>query len=79
MSSQEKVELSAYQLKDVAHVWEQMRDERPIREGQITWRTFKTTFLDRFFPFGTKGEENARINQLTKGGVSVKKYSLNFT
>ena len=37
VSSQEKAKLGAYQLKDVAQVWyEQWKDERPVREGQIT-------------------------------------------
>ena len=32
--SQEKAELAAYQLKDVAHVWcEQWKDKRPVIEG----------------------------------------------
>ena len=37
VSSQEKVELTAYQLKDVAQVWyEQWKDEGPIREGPVS-------------------------------------------
>ncbi|WMV45709.1 hypothetical protein MTR67_039094, partial [Solanum verrucosum] len=49
VSPQEKAELAAYELKDVAQVWyEQWKDERPIREGPIVWASFKTTFLDRF-------------------------------
>ena len=41
-SSQEKAELAAYQLKDVAQVWyEQWKDERPVLEGQITWELSK--------------------------------------
>ena len=41
-SSKEKVELAAYQLKDVAQVWyEQWKDERPVVEGRITWELSK--------------------------------------
>ena len=48
VSSQEKVELAAYQLKGVAQVWyEQLKEGRPIREGPISWATFKMAFLDR--------------------------------
>ena len=37
MISQEKAQLAAYQLKDVAQVWyEQWKDDRPVREGRIT-------------------------------------------
>ena len=50
-SYQEKAELAAYQLKDVAQVWyEQWKDERPVIEGWITWGTFTIDFLNRFFP-----------------------------
>ena len=52
VSSHEKAELVVYQLKDMAQVWyEQWKGERTIREGSVNWATFKTTFLDRFFPF----------------------------
>ena len=42
VTSQEKEELVTYQLKDVAQVWyEQWKDERLVREGQITWGALK--------------------------------------
>ena len=42
---------AAYQLKEVSQVlYEQWKDEKPVIEGWITWESFKTTFLDRFFP-----------------------------
>ena len=38
VTPREKVELDAYQLKDVVQMWfEQWRDERPIREVLIEW------------------------------------------
>ena len=55
VSSQEKAKLGAYQLKDVAQVlYEPWKDERPVIEGRITLRTFKFTFLDRFFSLDLK-------------------------
>ena len=45
-----KVELAAYQLKDVTQVWYEEWKERLVREGRITWGDFKMDFLDRFFP-----------------------------
>ena len=51
VSSQEKVELAAYQLKDVSQVWyEKWKDERSVIECRINWGAFKTNFLVRFFP-----------------------------
>ncbi|TMW88996.1 hypothetical protein EJD97_017789 [Solanum chilense] len=52
VSSQEEAELAAYQLKDVAQIWyEKWKEERPVREGSVTWETFKMTFLDKFSPW----------------------------
>ncbi|WMV49973.1 hypothetical protein MTR67_043358 [Solanum verrucosum] len=46
VSSEEKAELSTYQLKDVAQLWyDQLKGERPIGAGPIGWESFK---LDRF-------------------------------
>ena len=43
--SQQKAELAAYQLKNVAQVWyEQWKDERPVREGRITFGSFQGDF-----------------------------------
>ena len=51
VSSQEKAELAAYQLKDVAQVWyEKWKNERSVIECRITWGDFKTTLPDRLFP-----------------------------
>lgn len=51
VSSVEKAELSAYQLKDVAQLWHDIRKrERPIRAVPVEYETFKYVFLDRFFP-----------------------------
>ncbi|XP_049358413.1 uncharacterized protein LOC125823000 [Solanum verrucosum] len=47
VSPQEKVELAAYQLKDLAQVWyEQWKDESPVRASPVDYGLFKSTFLD---------------------------------
>ena len=51
MSTSEKAELATYQLKDVAKTWYvQLRDNRQLRGGLVTWDVLKKSFLDRFFP-----------------------------
>ena len=38
VNSHIKLEIAAYQLKNLSQVWyEQWKDERPVREGRITW------------------------------------------
>lgn len=51
VSLEEKVELPAYQLKDVAQIWdEQWKGEGPKVSGPINWEVFEEAFLDRFSP-----------------------------
>ena len=51
LSTSEKVELSTYQIKDVARAWYvQWKDNRPLSGGPLTWEVFKKAFLDSFFP-----------------------------
>ena len=50
VNEKEKVELDAYQLKDVAQVWYKIwADGRAPNAVPITWHIFKTAFLERFF------------------------------
>ncbi|WMV34431.1 hypothetical protein MTR67_027816 [Solanum verrucosum] len=51
VTSVEKAELAAYQLKGVAQAWyTQWKRNRPVEAGPINWEVFKKAFLDRFFP-----------------------------
>ena len=51
LTSKEKAELAAYQLKDASQVLhEQWKDSRPVGAGPTEWKTFKLGFFDRFFP-----------------------------
>ena len=80
VSSKEKAELAAYQLKDVAQVWyEQWKDERPMRAGPIDWGVFKMTFLERFSPLKLRERKMKEFINLRQGGMSVNEYRLKFT
>ena len=51
LTSNEKFDLTSYQLKDVAQTWcTQWRDNRALREGPITWEVFIRAFIDCLFP-----------------------------
>ena len=51
VTSIEKAELAAYQLKDVGKTgYVQWRNNRALRGGLMTWEIFKKSFLDRFIP-----------------------------
>ena len=44
VTSIEKAELAAYQLKDVSQTWYvERRDNRALRGGPVTWEIFKRT------------------------------------
>ena len=79
VSSKENEELAAYNLNDVAHVWyEQWKEERLVREGPISWSSFKTSFLCRFFPLELREMKMQEFINIRQGSMSVKDYSLNF-
>ncbi|WMV18672.1 hypothetical protein MTR67_012057 [Solanum verrucosum] len=51
LTSEQKAELAAYQLKDDAQLWyDQWKNSRTVGAGPIEWELFKSAFLDRFFP-----------------------------
>ena len=51
VNEEEKVELDAYQLNDVAQVWHMIwRDGLAPGEVPITWDVLKTAFLEWLFP-----------------------------
>ena len=56
VTPREKVELDAYQLKDVVQMWiEQWRDKTPIREVLIEGELYTVAFIDKFFPYRVEG------------------------
>ncbi|XP_015081275.1 uncharacterized protein LOC107024844 [Solanum pennellii] len=79
VSEEEKAELVAYQLKDMAQVWHRMwGDVRAPGEIPITWDVLKTEFLERFFPREQREAKVEEFINLRQGGMSVREYSLNF-
>ncbi|KAK4726950.1 hypothetical protein R3W88_031867 [Solanum pinnatisectum] len=51
VTSLDKAELAAYQLKDVAQIWyKQWKDGMPVETGPIYWEMFKEEFQNRLFP-----------------------------
>lgn len=51
VSSFEKVQLANYQLIDFSLLlYEQWKDSIPTDAGSIEWETFKSAFLNKFFP-----------------------------
>ncbi|KAH0644538.1 hypothetical protein KY284_032422 [Solanum tuberosum] len=76
----EKAELVAYQLKGVAQVWHtQWKRNRPEGADVICWEVFKRAFLDRFFPRQKRLGRVEEFINLLHGGMGVEEYSLKFT
>lgn len=66
--SQEKAELSAYQLKDVTQVlYEKWKEERPVTNGPVIWASFKTTFLNRFFNLELRESKSKNLSIFVNG------------
>lgn len=64
VSSKEKAELVAYQLKWVMKIWyEQWVEERGLGVSQIEWEEFKGTFLDQFLKLELREDKVQDIHQ----------------
>jgi len=73
VTSVEKVELAAYQLKGVAQVWyNQWKAERPEDVGPLDWEKFKAAFLDRLFPLEMRETKVPEFINPQQGNMSVK-------
>jgi len=76
LTTVEKVELAAYQLRDIAQIWyEQWKDNRPIGAGPIEWEVFKQVFLYRFFPRDLREAKVEDFINRRQGCMSMKEYA----
>ncbi|XP_019067675.1 uncharacterized protein [Solanum lycopersicum] len=73
MSTTEKAELAAYQLKDVALTWyNYWKDNQALGNDPVTWEIFQKAFLDRFLP---REHIEAKVDEfinLRQGGLTQK-------
>ena len=77
VASNEKAELTAYQLKGIAQVWyDQWKATKMIEDGPITWEEFKEAFLDHDFPLELRESKMREFLNLKQGGMSVRDYAL---
>ena len=68
----DKVELAAYQLKDVSQVWfKQWRSERHLERRLVDFDEFNEAFLDMFFPLEWREKKIAEFMNIRQGGMSV--------
>ena len=75
VSSNKTVDLSSYQLKDVAQIlYEQWQDSKPIKANPIDWESFKSEFQDRFFPREMREAKLEEFINLKQGNMIVKEY-----
>ena len=68
VTGNDRVELSSWQFKDVAHIYyTQWKANRGIDATPITWDCFSETFLDRFFPMELREAKAQKFMNLRKG------------
>ena len=79
MSTIEKADFVAYQLKDMSQTWyNQWKDNRALGDGTLTWKIFKKAFLEIFF---SREQREAKVEEfinLRQEGINLKEYSLKF-
>ncbi|XP_070029504.1 uncharacterized protein [Nicotiana sylvestris] len=75
----EVVELAAYQLRDVAGAWFEMREkERDEDDGPPTWEEFEEAFMANFIPEEDREAMATEFEQLKQGNKNVKEYYMEF-
>ncbi|KAH0711565.1 hypothetical protein KY289_007524 [Solanum tuberosum] len=76
----ERVELAAYQLKDVARTWfDQWKGGRAENAPPAIWAGFEEAFLGHFFPRELREAKVREFLTLKQEPLSVHEYSLKFT
>ena len=76
----ERVELAAYQLKDVARTWfDQWKGGRAENAPPASWACFEEAFLGHFFPRELREAKVREFLTLKQESMSVHEYSLKFT
>ncbi|XP_049410662.1 uncharacterized protein LOC125873856 [Solanum stenotomum] len=80
VTSNDRVELASYQLKDVAHIlFTKWKDNRGADASPVTWDCFTRAFLDRFFPRELREAKAQELMNSRQGTVPVQVYRLKFT
>jgi len=80
VTSNEKAELAAFQLKGIAQVWyDQWKETKMAEDGPITWEDFKMAFLDHYFPLELREVKMREFLNLKQDGMSVREYALRFS
>src|SRR5688572_21478277 len=73
VTTSEKAELAAYQLKGISQVWhDQWKETRGIEDGPVTWEDFKMAFLDHYFPLELREAKMREFLNLKQEGMSVR-------
>ena len=68
-----KAKLASYQLKDVAQTWCKMWQDSHVLGGvPVTWKIFKTTFLERFFLREMREAKVEEFINLKQGSITVR-------
>jgi len=75
-----RVELAAYQMKNVARTWfDQWKGGRAEDAPPASWACFEEAFLGRFFPRELKEAKVWEFLTLKQDSLSVHEYGLKFT
>ncbi|XP_069152662.1 uncharacterized protein [Solanum lycopersicum] len=67
----DRVELTSYQPKDVAHIWYTHLKENKVTDAdRITWDCLSENFLDRFFPIDFREAKAHELMNLRRGNMT---------
>jgi len=61
-------------VADVEYWWQGMQQLMQTRKKQVTWTTFRTRFLEKYFPDNAKHKREAKFLTFQQGNLIVQAY-----
>ncbi|KAG2384108.1 uncharacterized protein HKW66_Vig0151290 [Vigna angularis] len=78
-SEEEKLAYASFLLEDESEYWWDGMQQMMETNGEvITWNSFKTRFLEKYFPNSAKIERETEFLNLRQGGMTVQAYISRF-
>ncbi|KAF7801134.1 Transposon Ty3-I Gag-Pol polyprotein [Senna tora] len=74
-TEEQKVEFAIYMLAGEAeHWWRGAQQLMEARDVQLTWDTFKTAFLEKYYPMSVRNQKEIEFMQLKQGNMPFEEF-----
>ncbi|XP_027915052.1 uncharacterized protein LOC114174410 [Vigna unguiculata] len=74
-TDEQKLLFATYLLNDDAeYLWAGMQQQMQTRDEQVEWTSFRTRFLEKYFPDTARQDREAKFLALQQGDITVQEY-----